>query len=147
MSIETGSKVHEELAEAELGEAAEGYAGVALEVIGCLSGGETRVLVLDVPNRGAIVGMEEQDIVEVPCYLAGGLVRPVAIGSVPDHALGLMKRVREYERLAVEAAVARSYPTALKALALHPLVPSYGVARQILDDYVEQHGDLLPRLS
>ncbi|MFB0534068.1 MAG: glycoside hydrolase [Anaerolineae bacterium] len=147
MSIETGSKVHEELAEAELGEAAEGYAGVALEVIGCLSGGETRVLVLDVPNRGAIVGMEEQDIVEVPCYLARGLVRPVAIGSIPDHALGLMKRVREYERLAVEAAVMGSYTTALKALALHPLVPSYGVARQILDDYIEQHGDLLPRLS
>jgi 6-phospho-beta-glucosidase len=39
MSIETGSKAHEGLAEAGLGEAAEGYAGVALEVIGCLSGG------------------------------------------------------------------------------------------------------------
>jgi len=47
----------------------------------------------------------------------------------------------------VEAAVTGSYATALKALALHPLVPSYGVARQILDDYIEQHGDLLPRLS
>lgn len=147
MSIETGSKVHDALPEAELGEAAEGYAGVALEVIACLSGGKTGVLVLNVPNRGAIVGMEEQDIVEVPCYLARGLVRPIAIGSVPDHALGLMKRVRAYERLTVEAAVTRSYATALKALALHPLVPDYAVARQILDDYIEQHGDLLARLS
>ena len=147
MSIETGSKAHERLAEMELGEAAEGYAGVALEVIGCLNGGETSALALNVPNRGAIVGMEEQDVVEVSCYLARGLVRPIAIGSVPDHALGLMKQVKEYERLTVEAAVTGSYATALKALALHPLVPSYGVARQILDDYIEQHGDLLPRLS
>jgi 6-phospho-beta-glucosidase len=147
MSIETGSKAHEGLAEMELGEAAEGYAGVALEVIGCLSGGEVGVLVTNVPNRGAIVGMEEGDVVEVPCYLARGLVRPIAIGSVPDHALGLMKRVKEYERLTVEATVTGSYGTALKALALHPLVPSYSVARQILDDYIEQHGDLFPRLS
>lgn len=147
MSIETGSKAHEGLAEMELGEAAEGYAGVALEVIGCLSGGETGVLVLNVPNQGAIVGMGEQDVVEVPCYLARGLVRPIAIGSVPDHALGLMKRVKEYERLTVEATVTGSYATALKALALHPLVPSYGVARQILDDYIEQHGDLFLKLS
>jgi len=147
MSIETGSKAHERLAEMELGEAAEGYAGVALEVIGCLSGGETGVLVLNVPNQGAIVGMGEQDVVEVPCYLAHGLIRPIAIGSVPDHALGLMKRVKEYERLTVEATVTGSYATALKALALHPLVPSYGVARQILDDYIEQHGDLFIKLS
>lgn len=148
MSIETGSQAHDEgLAEMGLGEAAEGYAGVALEVIGCLSGGETGVLPLNVPNRGAIVGMGEQDIVEVPCYMARGLVRPIAIGSVPDHALGLMKRVKEYERLTVEAAVTGSYATALKALALHPLSPGYGVAKQILDDYIEQHGDLFPRLS
>ncbi len=147
MSIETGSKVHDASPEAELGQAAEGYAGVALDVIGCLSGGEAGILVLNVPNQGAIVGMEEQDIVEVPCCLARGLVWPVAIGSVPDHALGLMKQVKEYERLTVEAAVTGSYATALKALALHPLVPDYAVARQILDDYIEQHGDLLSRLS
>lgn len=147
MSIETGSKIHEALAATELGEAAEGYAGVALEVISCLSGGKTGVLVLNVPNRGAIVGMEERDIVEVPCYLTRGLVRPMAIGSIPDHALGLMKRVREYERLTVEAGVTGSYSTALKALALHPLVPDYAVARQILDDYIEQHGGLFPKLS
>ena len=149
MSIETGSEVHAESAGAEMdeAEAAEGYAGVALDVIGCLSNGETGTLALNVPNRGAITGMEERDIVEVSCYLARGLVRPLAIGSIPDHALGLMKRVKEYERLTVEAAVTGSYAAALKALALHPLVPSYGVARRILDDYVEQHGDLFPKLS
>jgi 6-phospho-beta-glucosidase len=147
MSIETGSEAHDASAEAELGEAAEGYAGVALEVIGSLSGGEARALVLNVPNRGAIIGMGERDVVEVSCYLAGELVRPIAIGSVPDHALGLMKQVKEYERLTIEAAVTGSYATALKALALHPLVPGYDAAKNILDDYIEQHGDLFPRLS
>jgi len=35
---------------------------------------------------------------------------------------------------------------ALKALALHPLVPGYAVARRILDGYVSEHGDYFPKL-
>ena len=86
--------VDEEQVEMQLDEASEGYAGVALKVAGCLSGEGASTLVLNAPNRGAITGMAEQDIVEVTCLLARGLVRPIAIGSIPEHALGLMKRVK-----------------------------------------------------
>ncbi|MFQ5875203.1 MAG: hypothetical protein ACE5JL_15585 [Dehalococcoidia bacterium] len=58
-----------------------------------------------------------------------------------------MKQVKEYERLTVEAAISGSYRLALKALALHPLVPTYEVAKRILDDYIEAHGDLFPELK
>jgi 6-phospho-beta-glucosidase len=146
MSIETGTESHDASAKSGIDVAAEGYAGVALEVINYLRGGKTGTLVLNVPNRGSVVGMEDQDIVEVTCYLAHGLIRPFAIGTIPDHALGLMKQVKAYERLTVRAVVEGSYAIALKALALHPLVPSYNVAKQILDEYIEQHGDLFPTL-
>lgn len=145
MSIETGSR-QELPPELKATDAAEGYAGVALGTIEGLAGQRAGVQVLNVPSRGAIVGMEEEDVVEVTCYVADSLIRPFAIGTVPDHALGLMKRVKAYERLTVEAAVTGSYATALKALALHPLVPDYGTAKCILDDYVESHGDLFPTL-
>jgi 6-phospho-beta-glucosidase len=68
-------------------------------------------------------------------------------GIVPDHALGLMKQVKEYERLTIQAAVEKSYNLALKALSSHPLVPSLSVARSILDDYCQGHGTYFPRLS
>ena len=147
MSIETGTESHDKSVKSEMDVAAEGYAGVAMQAIDYLRGGVTGTLVLNVPNQGAIIGMEDQDIVEVTCYLAHGLIRPFTMGNIPDHALGLMKQVKSYERLTVEAVVKGSYTTALKALALHPLVPSYNVAKQILDDYIEQHGDLFPALS
>jgi alpha-galactosidase/6-phospho-beta-glucosidase family protein len=54
--------------------------------------------------------------------------------------------VKEYERLTIQAAVEASYSLALKALTLHPLVPSLGVARSILNDYCQQHGSYFPRL-
>jgi len=82
----------------------------------------------------------------VTAYVGKSIVRPMAIGSVPDHALGLMKQVKEYERLTIEAALTGSYQRAVQALALHPLVPSQSIAKQILDGYIEAHGTLFPTL-
>jgi 6-phospho-beta-glucosidase len=144
MAVETGHKPDNEHLQAEA--EAEGYEGVALGVIECLSGQRQGYSILNVPNRGAITGMRESDVVEVPCYVSQATVRPIAVGSVPDHALGLIKQVKEYEHLTVEAALSGSYALALKALSLHPLVPSYEVARRILDDYIKAHGDLFPPL-
>jgi 6-phospho-beta-glucosidase len=90
--------------------------------------------------------MADDDVVEVTCYVGDGLVRPFAMGRIPDHALGLMKRVKAYERLTIHAAVERSYALAVKALALHPLIPSYETAKLILDDYIDQHGKHFPEL-
>ena len=86
----------------------EGYAGVALNVMEALAGRSRRTLVLNVANRGAITGMREEDVVEVPCWVSDGLIRPLALGAIPDHCLGLMKQVKAYERLTVEAAVTGS---------------------------------------
>jgi len=66
---------------------------------------------------------------------------------VPDHALGLMKQVKGYERLTVEAALTGRYEAALAALALHPLVPTHATAKAILDEYIQRHGALFPRLA
>jgi 6-phospho-beta-glucosidase len=154
MTIETGES-HEEydeegLAQAEEEEAmeaaAEGYSGVALRVIEALTQNTPMNIILNVPNKGAITGMKDDDVVEVNCHLRDGLVRPFAVGPIPDHALGLMKRVKAYERLTIDAAVDGSYSTAVKALALHPLLPSYEVAKAILDDYIESHGKHFPSL-
>ena len=151
MSIETGHKhvlppeLQQKLTQMEA--SAEGYSGVALGVIEALCSPLGGLSILNVPNRGAIRGMRAEDVVEVTCYLGHGVMRPLAIGAVPDHALGLMKRVKEYERLTIQAAVEGSYDLALKALVLHPLVPSLSVARMILDDYCQQHGAYFPKLN
>jgi 6-phospho-beta-glucosidase len=125
----------------------EGYAGVALNVMEALAGRSRRTLVLNVANRGAITGMREEDVAEVPCWVSDGLIRPLALGTIPDHCLGLMKQVKAYERLTVEAAVTGSYAAALNALALHPLVPSHAVARAVLDGYIAAHGESFPALK
>jgi 6-phospho-beta-glucosidase len=150
MTLETGDKAsawHPPEQARQIASAAEGYSGVALDLIKALIGNEVASLpILNVSNQGAVPGMADDDVVEVTCVARNGIVRPVALGPLPDHALALMKTVKAYERLVIQAAVERSYHLAVKALSLHPLVPSYETARAILDDYIDQHGDYFPAL-
>lgn len=151
MTIETGAQAHTNGGAQSGGEriasAAEGYTGVTLGLIEALSGsGGAPPIILNVPNRGALPGMADDDVVEVTCVARDGAVRPLAMGPLPDHALGLMKSVKAYERLTIQAAVEGSYALAVKALALHPLVPSYETAKAMVDDYIAQHRDYFPAL-
>ena len=154
MTLETGQQTQlvadnvkekeQEIAEV-MDESAEGYSAVALNVIEALTV-SPKVMILNVPNRGALPGMADDDVVETTVMVGNGVVRPFAMGPLPDADLGLMKSVKAYERLTIDAAVKDSYPLALKALTLHPLVPGYDIAKKILDDYLAQHGDYFPKL-
>ncbi len=150
MTLETGAATHgasDTASDQEaIAAAAEGYSAVALGVIEALTGEHAATPILNVPNRGVLPGMADDDVVEVTCHVGNGVIRPLALGALPDHALGLMKSLKAYERLTIQAAVEGSYALAVKALALHPLVPSYETARRILDGYIAEHGDYFPTL-
>jgi 6-phospho-beta-glucosidase len=125
----------------------EGYAGVALDLIEGLTGLRPRQMILNVPNRGAIQGLPEDAVVEIPAHVGAGTVRSLATGIVPAHCLGLMQSVKAYERLAIAAATEGSYEKAQLALTLHPLVRDASLAKAILDGYIQEHGELFPRLG
>jgi 6-phospho-beta-glucosidase len=125
----------------------EGYAGVALDLIEGLTGVRSVRMILNIANHGAIHGMEEEDVVEIPAQVSTGAIRPLAVGKVPDASLGLMLQVKEYERLTIQAAVEGSYTKALLALTIHPLVKDIDLARKILDGYIAQHGPVFPHLA
>ena len=124
-----------------------GYAAVALDLIETLQAGGHRIMILNVPNEGAVDGMAPDDVVEIPVLVTANGLRPLAVGSVPGHALGLMQRVKAYELLTIEAAVEGSRAKALLALTLHPLVSDAGVARLLLEDFCRQHAETFPRLQ
>jgi len=85
-------------------------------------------------------------VVEVTCLVDEHGAHPIAQGSVPEGALALIRQVKLYERLTVQAATEGSYAIALEALLAHPLVGSYPAAKSILDDYLDQLRGLVPTL-
>lgn len=125
----------------------EGYEGVALGMMSSMVRGLNRTMIANVPNRGAIADLGENDVVEVPCTLTASGPVPMATGRLPAHGVGLVQTIKAYERLTVEAAVEGSYAKALAALTIHPLVGSYPLAEAILNDYLSAHADYLPQFK
>lgn len=117
----------------------EGYAGVALDIIQGLEGGEPVYTALNVPNEGAIDCMPAGDVVEVSCVVDAGGVRPLPIGQIPEHQELLMRSVKYYETLAVQSILERSRQKAVMALTVHPLVMSYSRAQILVDEYLAAH--------
>jgi 6-phospho-beta-glucosidase len=125
----------------------EGYAGVALDLIEALIGKSDQRMILNIPNGGSIPAMAADDVVEIPALVSKDKITPVNVGSIPDHCLGLMKTIKSYERMTIQAAVENSYQKAIQALTIHPLVQDYQLAQKVLDGYLSMHGDYFPRLA
>jgi len=121
------------------GEEGEGYAGVALSIAEAFETRQPLHIALNVPNAGAIPFMRPDDVVEISCVVDQNGIHPQPVGDIPEsHAL-LMRNVKYYERLAVEAIRTRSRETAIAALMAHPLVLSYSRAKALVGEYLEAH--------
>ena len=115
-----------------------GYEAEALAVVEAIAADAGAVRILNVANRSALPFLDEHAVVEVPCVVSAAGVRPLAVGPVPDHARALIETVKAVERTTIEAALTGSTALAVKALALHPLVPSVTAAREIFAGYRER---------
>ncbi|OEV03187.1 6-phospho-beta-glucosidase [Streptomyces oceani] len=110
-----------------------GYERVALSLMRAIAHNERTTLILNVPGRGAVPGLDAHAVVEVPCLVDAAGARPLATGTVAADQLGLMLTLKAVERSTIEAALAGSREAALRALALHPLVDSVRAAGRMLD--------------
>ena len=121
----------------------DGYEGLAIAVMTAAVQRRRVPLIVNVPNMGAIGGLQDDDVVEVTCQVDEHGPHPLAQGSMPPAARALIEPVKEYERLTVQAAIEGSYSKALQALLTHPLVGSYPTAKSLLDEYIAVHTDFL----
>lgn len=137
MASETGIKRKEPWKFDIFGKDDGGYAGVALKFIEIAISGKTDSMILCVPNNGAIEGLLGSDVVEITCDIDKNGAVPHRFGKVDEQNLELIRRVKNYERLASEAIRTKSREKAIEALTLHPLVNSYSIAKELTDKYIE----------
>lgn len=116
-----------------------GYAGVALKFIETAQSGKTDTMIMCIPNRGSINGLRDDDVVEITCDVNASGCTPHKIGDVNEQNLELIRRVKNYERLASKAIREKDKSAAVQALTLHPLVNSYSIARTLVDEYIEHN--------
>ncbi|MGJ4851095.1 6-phospho-beta-glucosidase [Bacillota bacterium Meth-B3] len=120
-----------------------GYAGVALKYIEAERTGKATQMILCVPNRGAIAGLEDDDVVEVSCDITKDGCAPHRFPHPARIPMEYIRRVKLYERLGSEAIGERDAQKAVDCLMVHPLVGSYSLAKRLVARYIELGGDYI----
>ena len=137
MRIETAKQVSHAIPEPAMPEN-EGYAGIAMDCIAAMESGKESHVVLSVPNEGSIQGLENDDVVEITCRVDRNGPHPVPIGKAGDEVFSLIKAVKTYERLSVEAITSGNRESAVRALMAHPLIGAYHTARSLVDTFIKR---------
>lgn len=138
-----------------------GYERVALSAMQALSGAGDTQLILNTRNslppgpdtaahrpgsaqpasakpatpEPAIPGLPADAVVELPCTVTADGALPLAQEAPPEAQLGLLRQVKDVERLTVRAVVEGDRDAALAAFARHPLVNSGDLAQALLAGY------------
>ncbi|HZX38722.1 MAG TPA: 6-phospho-beta-glucosidase [Streptomyces sp.] len=116
-----------------------GYEQVALALMRVIAHNQRTTLILNVRNRTTLSVLDEEAVVEVPCFVDANGAHPLSVSPLPLHATGLVCAVKAVEREVLAAADNGSRATAVKAFALHPLIDSVTVARRLVDGYTSVH--------
>ena len=122
---------------------AAGYDRIALAVMSAIHGDTRAVIPVNVPNQCAIDGLEDFDVVEVPCIIGRNGALPLAAGRPPKSVANLLQLVKNYERLTVVAALSGSAANAVRALSANPLIADRDLATDLLAEFRAKHPDLL----
>jgi alpha-galactosidase len=118
----------------------------ALEMIENLAGGGSHYhLAANRQNIGQIANLPFGATVETPVQVNSAGVNPIHVGALPEPVAELLRREITVGQLCVDAIIEGSHEKALQSLLLDPMVRDFGVAKQILDDYLTAYKEYLPQ--
>lgn len=125
-------------------ESSEELAIPIIEAIAC--GVQRDIPAVNIPNRGAIPGLPDDMVVEVPVTVVDGELVPVRMAELPTAILAMVQLQGAIHKLLVEAYVEESKEKLLQAILLDPIVDNHNRAVAMLDEFLTLQSDALPPL-
>lgn len=126
-------------------EASEELAIPIIEWVAC--GVERPLPAVNIPNRGAIPGLPDDMVVEVPAKVENGELIPLQMEPLPEGIAAMVRLQGSIHKLLVEAYAEQSKAKLLQAILLDPIVDSHNRAVAMLDEFLERQKDALPPLA
>jgi 6-phospho-beta-glucosidase len=119
-----------------------GYHRIAVDVLRGLYANSSTEVVVNVPNRGAVDDLADEDVVEVACSITPTGAIPKRVGRLPESVRGLVLSVKAYERTLIRAAVEKSRALAQRALLEYPIVGQWEPAGEVISALIAADPDL-----
>ncbi|MGH2380627.1 MAG: 6-phospho-beta-glucosidase [Candidatus Limnocylindria bacterium] len=124
------------------------YSEAAAQLLASLHDGAGDVQVVDVRNDGAVPDLPAEEVVEVPARIDRDGAHPLAQPPMGAEMVALVRAAKEYERIAIRAALSGTRADARLALEANPLVgPRIGNVAPLLDALLEANREHLPQFA
>jgi len=125
-----------------------GYHRIAIDVMLALLSEDPRTIVVNVRNGDeGLLDLASGDVIEAPSVISRYGVQPLPVGKAPEAVQALLMAVKRYERLAIRAAVEKSFDLARLALLANPIVNDWDAAGDLLNALVTADEQYLGDLS
>lgn len=121
------------------------YSEAALRVILSLLFDRRDVQILVTRNGSSLPDLPPDSAVEVPCVVGAHGVTPLSMGPLPDTIRNLCQQAKAWESWTVRAGVSGNRHEALLAMLTNPLVPSFEVAKALVEEMLEANRAYLPQ--
>jgi len=123
------------------------YSEAAAALMADLVSDAGTVHVVNTTNRGAIPGLADDVVVEVSARVGSNGVTPLRVAPLRPDVDALIRTMKDFELLTVEAAVHGDEDAALRALVTNPLGPSMSQAHAVWKRLKEVHAGWLGKLG
>lgn len=124
-----------------------GYGEAGITLINAIWNNTNEVLSPDVASMGCMQEFDPKCVCTTTSLVNGFGIHPICFPKLPGHMMSKIYAAKEYEKLAVEAAVTGSYHAALEALVANPLVNSYYKAKAALNELLVAEKEWLPNFA
>lgn len=130
------------------GRGGEFYSDAACDLISAIYNDKRTIMHVNIRNNGTIKELPEECAVEVSCVITSNGPVPLNVERFENPAIvGLLRLMKAFEELTVEAAVTGDYGTMLQALTINPMVRKGEITRKVLDELLEINAEYLPQIN
>lgn len=116
-------------------------------VISAITHGRREIVILNVPNNGAISNLPDTALVEIETVTDSQGVRPIQTDDAPIHLKGILEKRFAWHELVVDAAVKGDRNLAMQALMLDEMAILPEKADEMLSELLTASKDLLPQFN
>lgn len=115
-----------------------------MEIITAMVTHRPKLCAVNVPNHGAVAGLQDDGVVEISSLVDGAGIQPLRVLGLPLGICSTLRARLDQQELLVDAAVRGDRRLALEAVLAEPGVESVADAHAMLDELLHAHAALLP---
>lgn len=123
------------------------YSDTACECINAIYNNKKTHMVVSTQNKGSIICLDDDSIVEVSSIVSSSGAEPIAWGKMRPSVKGLLQVMKAMEECTINAALTGDYGMALEAFTINPLISSGEAANRVLDELLVAHEKYLPQFA